>query len=151
MSKQPATSDIKARMDIFEAELACFPQVHVPVVHRFTDGMYIREVHVPKGVIFTSRTHKTQHPFVISAGVATILNEKGERVIVKAPFTGITEPGTRRIFVVHMDMVLTTFHRTDITDPDAWVDEHTEMENRLLPEGTIQNCFEGRRGLVWRP
>ena len=142
--------DQKNKMDIFEAELAKHPQVQVPVIHRFTEGMYIREVHVPAGIIFTSRTHKTQHPFVISAGVATIVNEKGERFVVKAPYTGITEPGTRRIFVVHMDMVLTTFHRTDSTDPDDWVEENTAMENRLLPSGFAQNCFEGRKSLKWQ-
>ena len=142
--------DQKSKMDIFEAELAKHPQIQIPVIHRFTDGMYIREVHVPAGIIFTSRTHKTQHPFVISAGVATIVNEKGERFVVMSPYTGITEPGTRRIFVVHMDMVLTTFHRTDITDPDAWVEENTELESKMLPRGFQQNCFEGRKSLKWQ-
>lgn len=71
-------------------------------------------------------------------------------MVVKAPYTGVTEPGTRRIFVVYMDMVLTTFHCTDVTDPDEWVEENTAMENKLLPRGFAQNCFEGRQSLKWQ-
>lgn len=137
----------KEKMDSFEAMLADCPQTQIPVIHRFTQWLYIREIRVPAGMIFTSRTHKTQHPFVISAGVAEIINERGERFIAQAPYTGITEPGTRRIFVVRMEMVLTTFHVTNQTDPDAWVEENTFLENRLLPDNFEQNCFEGRKHL----
>ena len=137
----------KEKMDFFEAQLAQFPQVQIPVTHRFTDGMYIREIRVPAGMMFTSRTHKTQHPFVISSGAAEIINERGVRFLVRAPFTGITEPGTRRIFLVVEEMVLTTFHVTEEKDPDAWVEKNTFAENQLLPENFEQNCFEGRKNL----
>ena len=138
-------------MDIFEAEVAKLPQLQIPVIHRFTEGMYIREVHVPAGTIFTSRTHQTQHPFVLSKGVATIVDEKENKIVVQAPHTGITEKGTRRIFVTHTDIVLTTFHVTSLTDPDEWVELNTEMTNNLLPQGFEQNCFEGRKKLTWQP
>ena len=139
------------KMDIFEAEVAKLPQLHVPVIHRFTEGMYIREVRVPKGVVFTSRTHKTQHPFLLSYGVATIVDQTGSNTIIAAPHTGITEAGTRRIFMTHTDIVLTTFHVTELTDPDEWVELNTEMTNNLLPPGFEQTCFEGRKKLKWQP
>jgi hypothetical protein len=140
----------KEKMDIFEAALASLPQTQIPVTHRFTKGLYIREVTVPAGTLFTSRTHKTQHPFVVSKGVADIINEKGEIFRVSAPYTGITEPGTRRIFAVLDDMVLTCFHPTEISDPDEFVEFATESENPLLPENFKQNCFEGRERLTWQ-
>jgi hypothetical protein len=141
----------KSKMDIFEAELAQLSQLQVPVIHRFTEGLYIREVHVPAGTVFTSRTHKTQHPFVISKGTCDIVDEKGGITRVSAPHTGITEIGTRRVFAVYEDLVLTCFHPTTLTDPDEFVELNTEMENELLPQGFKQNCFEGRERLQWRP
>ena len=143
--------DHQKKMDILEAEIAKQPQLSIPVIHRFTEGMYIREVVVPAGAMFTSRTHRTQHPFVLSKGVCLIVNERGERILVRAPHTGITEPGTRRVFFVHEEIVLTTFHVTELCDPDEWVELNTEMTNDLLPQGFRQNCFEGRKRLPWQP
>jgi hypothetical protein len=141
----------KSKMDIFEAELAQLPQLQVPVIHRFTEGLYIREIHVPAGTVFTSRTHKTQHPFVISKGTCDIVDEKGNITRVSAPHTGITEIGTRRVFAVYEDLVLTCFHPTTLTDPDEFVELNTTMDNELLPEGFQLNCFEGRERLSWQP
>ncbi len=39
-----------------------------PITHRFTDGMYSREIFMEKGPVLTSRVHKTNHPFVVSKG-----------------------------------------------------------------------------------
>ena len=113
----------------------------LPTVHRFTPGMYIREIHVPAGTIFTSVTHKTQHPFVLSKGICDICNEVGEVNRYAAPHTGITQPETRRVFLVHRDIVFTTFHVTDITDPDEWILQNTAFENETLPEETDFKCF----------
>jgi hypothetical protein len=120
-----------------------------PTIHKFTPGMYIREIHVPAGSIFTSVTHKTQHPFVLSKGVCDICNEVGEVSRYAAPHTGITQPETRRVFLVHSDIVFTTFHVTDITDPDEWIRQHTACENETLPEDTTFKCFS-RKELKWR-
>jgi hypothetical protein len=141
----------KRKMDVFEAEIAKLPQLEVPVIHRFTEGLYIREVHVPAGTVFTSRTHLTQHPFVISKGVCDIVDEKGGITRVSAPHTGITEIGTRRVFAVYEDLVLTCFHPTALTDPDEFVELNTESTNDLLPEGFKQSCFEGRERLSCHP
>lgn len=124
-----------------------FPS-EIPTFHRFTPGMYIREIHVPAGCIFTSVTHKTEHPFVISAGVCDICNEVGEVNRYGAPFTGITKPLTRRVFLVQDDMVFTTFHATDITDPDEWILKNTKNEN-TLPLDAEFKCFS-RKGLKWQ-
>ena len=142
----------KRVIDLLECALVAldkyFPE-EFPTLHRFTPGMYIREIHVPAGSIFTSITHKTEHPFVISRGICDICNEVGEVARFKAPHTGITTPGTRRVFLVHSDMVLTTFHVTDITDPDEWLLCNTEHENEELPEEITLKCFS-RKGLKWQ-
>lgn len=135
------------RLECALETMAKFFPDEVPTFHKFTEGMYIREVHVPAGVIFTSMTHKTQHPFVISKGVCDICNEVGEVQRYAAPHTGITEPGTRRVFLVQEDLVLTTFHATDITDPDEWVVKNTVCENEKLSPTVVLKCFTNKKEL----
>ena len=104
-----------------------------PLTHRFTPGMYIREIFMPAGAILTSKIHKTEHPFVVSKGRVKVLVENGEWQMIEAPFTGITKAGTRRLLVVLEDTVWTTFHVTDMTDVEEI--ERTILEphtNRLL-------------------
>ncbi len=90
--------------------LDCNPVV-MPLTHRFTKGMYIREIFMPKGTLLTSEIHKTNHPFVVSKGHCQVYD--GDDVIeIKAPYTGITEPNTRRLIYVEEDTIWTTFHVT---------------------------------------
>lgn len=85
-------------------------QVPPPVVHRFTPGMYIREIYMPKDTVAISRIHKTTHPFVISKGSVSVSEDGENWTHYQAPYTGITVPGTQRILVMHEDTIWTTFH-----------------------------------------
>jgi hypothetical protein len=84
---------------------------------------------MPKGAIVISRVHKTTHPFVVTKGHAAVMDEHGHVEQFKAPYSGITRPGARRVLFIHEDCVWTTFHAgawpTD-TDPDAIVAELTD-------------------------
>jgi hypothetical protein len=127
-------AEFKVKIDRLELALEkidkYFPEEFV-TLHKFTEGMYIREVHLPAGSILTSITHQTQHPFVISKGCCDICNEVGDVARYSAPYTGVTEAGTRRILLVHSDVVFTTFHVTDIKNPDEWISKNTSYDNTL--------------------
>lgn len=140
------------QIDALENEMIAIAEdfpADIPTFHRFADGIYIREIHAPAGTMFTSVTHKTKHPFVLSKGVADICDEYGEVTRYSAPFTGITEIGTRRVFMVIEDLVWTTFHRTNITDPDEWLMTNTYLENRTLPAGFKPMGLKERNQLIW--
>jgi hypothetical protein len=80
--------------------------------HTFTPGLYTRELSMPKGGLLISRIHIFEHPFILSKGEISIYD--GEKVLrIKAPYRGITKPGTKRIIYMHDDSILTTFHVTD--------------------------------------
>jgi hypothetical protein len=96
--------------------LAEFPQVEMPVTHRFTPGLYAREIFMPKGTLVVSKIHKTEHPYVVSKGEAAVWCEADGMKRIKAPFTGITKPGTQRILLILEDCIWTTFHPTTETD-----------------------------------
>lgn len=133
----------KDRMDILEAKVAAMPQGYAPLVHRFTPGLYIREIFMPAGSIVTSRRHLTTHPFVVSQGSVEVIYENGSTQIIDAPYSGITQAGTRRALRVIEDTIWTTFHVTDKTDPVEIENEITECTNPLLPNG-FQQAYLGR-------
>jgi len=99
-----------------ELELAmlenCEP-VHCLTTHRFTDGMYIREIFMPAGSLITSKVHKTEHPYIVSYGKVAVSIDGDDWDEITAPYTGITKPGTRRVLYIIEDCIWTTFHRVD--------------------------------------
>jgi hypothetical protein len=102
----------------FEKEMRRFNEVDCPLTHRFTPGMYIRQIFMPSRSLIMSEMHKTEHPYVISQGDVSVWTREAGIERVKAPHTGITKPGTQRILFIHEDTIWTTFHVTDETDPE---------------------------------
>ena len=90
----------------------CEP-IHCLTTHKFTDGIYIREIFMPAGSLITSKIHKTEHPYIISYGKTAVSIDGNEWNEITAPYTGITVPGTRRVLYIIEDCIWTTFHRID--------------------------------------
>lgn len=86
-----------------------------PLKHAFCDGMYVREIFMPKGLVITSKIHKVKHPYFVMKGKCRVLTEKGI-LNIEAPFHGITEVGTKRVIQVLEDCVWITCHVTNETD-----------------------------------
>lgn len=106
----------RAGIKQIEEALAALPQADMPVRHHFTPGLYCREIHMPAGTMATSMEHKTEHPFILSAGVVEVIDSHGNAELLQAPHFGITKPGTKRVLRVLADAVWTTFHATGETD-----------------------------------
>ena len=118
-------SEAWKRVDEIEVEMEKLPQEHCPLNHIFTPGLYVREILLPAGTLLTSRIHLTEHPFVISSGTVSIWTEEKGCITLTAPYTGVTKPGTRRILYAHTDVIFSTFHVTNETDPDVIVKKLT--------------------------
>lgn len=116
------------RIDELEAELIDgFAAVDCPVIHKFCDKMYIREIFMAAGTLLTSRIHVTEHPFVVSMGKVSVKIDNGEWELIEAPYSNITKEGTRRILYIHNDTIWTTFH----VNLDNCTDVE-EIEKRIL-------------------
>ena len=109
----PEFSSVPEIQDVLKG----LPQVSCPVFHHFSDGCYAREIHIPKGAAVTGALHKTNHLFVISKG-KMLLRTGDDSRIVSAPYHGYTYPGDKRFVYAFEDSVFTTFHVTELTDPD---------------------------------
>jgi hypothetical protein len=99
--------------------------------HIFTPGLYTRQIFMPAGSLITSEIHKTEHPFIVSQGVVSVLMEGEEELKIKAPYIGVTKPGTRRVLFVHEDCIWTTCHPTDKTTVEEVAAEI--LENYVNP------------------
>lgn len=92
--------------------------VDCPVVHRFSKGVYAREMFIPAGTVVTGKIHKHENLNILSKGSLSILMEDGSTQRVQAPYTVVSPPGTRRCAFAHEDSVWTTVLGTDSRDVD---------------------------------
>lgn len=76
------------------------PPVHMPVIHRFMPGLYVREISMPEGTLLTSKIHKTEHPYTVLEGRAMVLVAGEEPVLLEAGHIGITRAMTRRALYI---------------------------------------------------
>jgi hypothetical protein len=134
----------------FEKLLSLAPPCEPPKVnHRFTRdengkvNLYSRECILKADNYYTSRTHRTEHQFIISRGVFEMWSEETGWIFVNAnlrPYHGITKAGTRRAFKIIELTFFTTFHATSLetveeieaqlVEPDARLDQLKAEQNR---------------------
>jgi len=114
-----ARKKVRSSIVKFEEALAKLPGAMAgdayPLKHTFADRLYIRQITMPKGLLVTSKIHKFAHPYFILKGDVSVLTEEGT-VRIKAPYSGITSPGTKRLIYNHEETVWITVHFTDKTD-----------------------------------
>lgn len=126
MSKEISNHVINNSIDKLESIMIDnFPIIDCPVNHRFTDGMYVREIFMPRGAFITSKIHKTQHQYFILKGKVIVWIDGVEQTI-EAPYIGTTEPGTRRVLFVIDDCIWATSH----PNPDNETLE--ELEEKII-------------------
>lgn len=118
---------INEKIDELEAAMVDnFPLIDCPLIHRFTDGLYTREIFMPKGSFITSKIHKTQHQFCVLKGAVSVWIDEGEEQYIEAPYVGITEPGTRRVLYVWEDCIWITSH------PNPNNENLEQIEERII-------------------
>jgi hypothetical protein len=113
-----AYQDPHDELNKIEAWLIEQPQVDCPLKHSFTPNMYIREIFMPAGSLVTSALHLTTHPFFILKGDVSVWYYDCPIERYKAPYSGVTKAGTRRLLYTHEDTIWVTCHATTLTDVD---------------------------------
>lgn len=107
----PTVDSLRPKVEFLEREMREMPQIDIPVKHYFTFGVYAREITIPKDTVLTGKIHKYEQLNILSKGEISVLTENGV-VRVKAPFTIVSPPGTKRIAFAHEECVWTTIHGT---------------------------------------
>ena len=117
---------VRSKIDHLERKMVEMGGKPIEARHYFANGIYAREIFIPKGTLLTGKIHKTEHLNIVSQGEISVLTEAGPQR-VKAPFTIVSLPGTKRVGYAHEDTVWTTIHATTETDLD-------KLEAELIAE-----------------
>jgi hypothetical protein len=80
-----------------------------PLTHSFAEGVYIREVIIPKGYLCVGALHKHNYLNCIMSGDMSILTEEGIKR-VKGPCWNVAPDGTKRLGYSHEDTIWITVH-----------------------------------------
>ena len=105
-----------------------------PVKHTFAGGCYIREIYNPANELIITKIHKKEHPFFLMKGEMSILTEEGIQNI-KAPYQGVTKPGTKRAIYTHEECIFITVHATENTNIKDVEEEVVCTRYEDLPPG----------------
>lgn len=102
----------RSLIDSITREMSLLPVIDSEVEHRFTPGLYTRQILMKAGSRYLSKIHRTRHQYVVSQGACLVSENGGPAVMIVAPYHGITEPGTWRQLFIIMDCIWTTMHPT---------------------------------------
>jgi hypothetical protein len=83
----------------------------------FSNGIYVREIHIPAGMFIMGRIHRHEHPNILVKGAVMVLTEGGVEKMF-APKHMVSPAGTKRFLYTLEDTIWTTIHRTDATTPE---------------------------------
>lgn len=114
-------------MDVERIEDALLKQgaeCNCPLTHRFAPGVYLREIFMEKGLFVIGHEHKTEHFNIVLSGRASVLMN-GHVEHIKGGDVFTSQPGVRKVLVIHEDMRWQTVHPTQSTDLKT-------LENELI-------------------
>lgn len=126
-------------IDLCELKMSEAPLVLEPT-HKFCNGIYRRELFVPKGAFITSKVHLTTHFFELISGIMDVATQDGV-VRMVAPYDCITYAGDRKIGYAIEDCLMATYHRLPDDCEDIEMIEKRlfkEYDNPLLREAKME-------------
>jgi hypothetical protein len=101
-------------------------------VHRFSNGVYTRELTMPTGTIIVGKRHAQEHLVTMIKGFCTCYTERGQEDLYG--FNSFHSPaGEKRVLFIHEETTWITTHRTDATDLAAVENDLILKEQSLFP------------------
>lgn len=104
-----------AQIKALERKMLALEQSEMPVIHRFSPGLYIREVSMPAGTLAIGHRQKTEHLNVLLKGRVRMVNASGQIDELVAPMMFVGQPGQKMGYIVE-DMVWQNVYATTETD-----------------------------------
>lgn len=124
--KDIAPEGLFNRIEEVTDKLLAMPQAHMPVIHRFSPGLYIREVHMPAGTFVIGHEHKTEHFNAMLQGHLVMVYEDGSTGDFIAPQSYSAKPGRKVAYIVEDVVWQNIFPNPDNTE------DIDVLEDRLL-------------------
>lgn len=138
-----------------EEKMKDHPQVEIPVVHRYSGGIYAREITIPAGVMLTGKIYKGDHFDVMVYGDVTVTTDEGRKRL-----TGFNiskgNHGKKRAGYTHAETRWITFCSSPEMADDDYIDSLTvdnfsqlSHENDWIEESDIKHAFKAQTSYKW--
>lgn len=96
------------------------PQLDLPAIHFFIQGVYVRALPIPAGGAVVGAKHLQEHIVIVTKGHLRIRNmHTDELTDYYCGDIWVSQPGDQRAIYAMEDSCITTVHRTDETDVEA--------------------------------
>lgn len=102
-------------------------EINLKIQHHFSDGVYAKQMALPKGHFAVSHKHKYSHLSVMASGVA-VVETNGTETTYTAPACIEIKAGVEHKITALEDVMWFCIHATDETDAD-------KVDNILIEEG----------------
>ena len=115
-------------------------QLDLEPIHYFTDGMYLRSLFIPEGVVCVGEMHRHSHFTILAEGKSKIVSQDGE-MEVEAPFVFISTPYAKRSVYAITDCTWMTVHVNDdnCTNIEEVENRHVIRDKKELLE--VKKCL----------
>jgi hypothetical protein len=125
----PTPAEMRAKILALEEQMLALPseaeagpgeprRVELTVRHHFSPGIYMRELHIPKGVALTGAIHRTEHLNILSQGVLRVWTEDGMKTLTASTVIK-SLPGIKRAGFALEDSVWITVHHNPTEERDV--------------------------------
>lgn len=115
----------------------------LPLTHTFCDGMYIREIFIPGGMLLTGKIHRHAHPNFLLQGSVGMITEEGGLIYMAAPQSLVSPPGCKRAIYTFTDVRWVTVH----LNPDGFTEPCKELEDQVVTGSYAELDMEVRQCL----
>lgn len=121
----------------------------MPVTHRFSPGVYCREIFMPGGTYVVGHVHKTRHQNIVLTGRALVTID-GVQTEIVAPFIFESDAGAQKLLHVLEDMRWLTVHANpdNITDIPTIEDLIFDLPPEVKSSGLELDQFRMNRNLL---
>jgi hypothetical protein len=118
------------------------PQVDVITNHFWLNGMYIRQGHMPAGMLIVGKVHKQDHFIIVTKGSVQVSDEQGSRTVNQGEVIQAFK-GTKRALLALEDSTWINIHRTNETDLDKLEEELVEEDvtSAYLPGNILKDAY----------
>jgi len=139
----PCQPDLRGKILDLEVEMLKMEQLVIEPVHYFADGLYAREIFIPKGTTLTGKIHLREHLNIVEGDISVMTDDGIKRITGRA--TIVSKPGIKRVGYAHEDTVWTTIHACTETDAvkaeDVLVVDTYEQFALAAPQKEDEPCL----------
>lgn len=122
-----------------EVRLSQHPQIEIPVVHRYSGGIYSREITIPADVILTGKIYKDDHFDVMVYGDVTVTTDEGRKRLTGFNISKGNQ-GKKRAGYTHAETRWITFCSSPEMADDEYIDYLTVDNFSQLTGNWIEEC-----------